>query len=97
VKDPSRILLQPLVTEKSTILKDDKNMLAFRVAPDATKPEIRRAVEQVFKVKVKSVRTANILGKPKRWGRSLGRRPNWKKAYVQLAEGEKTIEYFEGL
>jgi large subunit ribosomal protein L23 len=97
VKHPSRILLQPLVTEKSTILKDEKNVLAFRVASDATKPDIRRAVEQVFKVKVKSVRTANMMGKPKRWGRSLGRQSNWKKAYVQLVEGEKTVEYFEGV
>ena len=97
MRNPYQIVHTLLVTEKGTELIDEHNQYTFRVASDANKIEIRRAVEQVFKVKVKSVRTANILGKPKRWGRSLGRRPHWKKAYVQLVEGEKTIEYFEGL
>ena len=99
MRDPSRILIAPLVTEKSTMLKDEKNLLCFRVATDATKPEIRTAVEKMFEVKVVSVRTANVRGKPKRqWkGRGMGRRANWKKAYVKLAEGQKTIEYFEGM
>lgn len=96
MKDPSQILFKPVVTEKSTLLKDEKNLLCFRVSRAASKVEIRRAVESVFGVKVESVRTAVIKGKPKRMGRSLGYRPDWKKAYVKLRQGEKMIEYFEG-
>ncbi|MBI4160849.1 MAG: 50S ribosomal protein L23 [Acidobacteria bacterium] len=96
MKHPSRILLEPVVTEKSTLLKDENNLLCFRVARGATKPEIRRAVEAVFQVKVETVRTVNVRGKPKRWGRSSGRRPDWKKAWVKLRPGEKMIQYFEG-
>lgn len=91
------VLLEPVVTEKSTRLKDEKSLLCFRVDLRATKVDIRRAVETIFQVKVESVRTAVFQGKPKRLGKSLGRRANWKKAYVKLRKGEKTIEYFEGV
>ncbi|MFQ5791546.1 MAG: 50S ribosomal protein L23 [Acidobacteriota bacterium] len=87
----------PLITEKSTDLKDDHRTLCFRVAPSATKTEIRKAVEQLFSVKVASVRTAAMKGKVKRYGRFEGKRPSWKKAYVTLRAGEKMIEFFEGV
>jgi large subunit ribosomal protein L23 len=92
-----QVVLAPLITEKSTRLKDAQEVLCFRVARDANKIEIKRSIEQLFSVKVDSVRTALIHGKVKRVGRNSGRRPDWKKAYVRLKPGEKTIEYFEGV
>jgi large subunit ribosomal protein L23 len=89
------VIRRPLITEKSTTLKETQRSLCFEVHRDATKPEIKRAVEALFSVKVQDVRVANVHGKVKRQGRFVGRRPDWKKAYVVLKEGEKMIEFFE--
>jgi large subunit ribosomal protein L23 len=83
------LLLAPLVSEKSTMIADKNEQVAFRVAQDATKPEIKAAVELLFKVKVESVQVANVGGKEKRFGRFMGRRRNWKKAYVSLQPGQE--------
>lgn len=91
------IIRRPLITEKSTVLRDDKNIIAFEVHRDANKIEVKRAVEAQFKVKVAEVRVARVHGKVRRQGRFSGRRPDWKKAYVRLVEGEKQIEFFEGM
>lgn len=91
------VIRRPLITEKSTELRSDRNIVAFEVDVRANKVEIRRAVEQQFDVKVAEVRVANVQGKMRRQGRYVGRRPTWKKAYVRLAEGEKSIEFFEGV
>lgn len=82
-----RILLAPHVSEKSTLATDRNNQHVFRVLPDATKDEIKGAVELLFDVKVDAVRTANIGGKRKRFGARRGRRGDWKKAYVRLQSG----------
>ena len=82
-----KILLSPIVSEKSTRLADASRQFTFKVLPGATKPEIRKAVELMFDVKVDGVQTSNVRGKVKRQGQSLGRRADWKKAYVTLAEG----------
>jgi large subunit ribosomal protein L23 len=94
MKDPRRVVMRPLVTEKATTLKDERNQVTFRVAMDANKVEVRRAVETIFKVKVTDVRTQVVFGKEKRMGRFVGRRPSWKKAVVTLGPGSK-IELFE--
>ena len=91
------IIRRPLITEKSTKLRDDKGVIAFEVARDANKIQVKRAVEAQFKVKVAEVRIATVHGKTRRQGRYVGRRPDWKKAYVRLVEGEKPIEFFEGM
>lgn len=83
------VLLAPTVSEKSTFVGDKHNQVVFRVADDATKPEIKAAVELLFKVKVKSVQVSNVKGKEKKTGRIMGRRRNWKKAYVSLAQGQE--------
>jgi len=90
-----QVLRVPVITEKSTHLKENRQTLTFKVARDASKLEIRDAVEKIFKVKVGSVRTAIFHGKIKRQGRYSGRRPDWKKAYVTLKKGEKMIEFSE--
>jgi len=95
MKDVHEVLRRPLITEKSTILKETQRSLCFEVHRDATKPEIKKAVETLFGVKVANVRVANVHGKMKRQGRYQGRRPDWKKAYVVLREGEKMVEFFE--
>jgi large subunit ribosomal protein L23 len=97
MRDPHGIIVAPLITEKTTLLKEKGRVLAFRVDRRANKVEIRQAVERLFKVKVAAVRTQNAHGKEKRVGRYLGRRSDWKKAYVTLKPGEKMIEYFEAL
>ncbi len=89
------IIRRPLITEKVTKLQEKLNQYVFEVAPSSNKIEIKRAVEDRFKVQVTKVRTINVPGKLKRLGRFSGRRPDWKKAIVTLAEGEK-IELFEG-
>lgn len=93
------VLRYPHITEKSTLEKEKREgrVVAFKVAPDATKTEIKRAVETIFEVKVEKVRTANYMGKVKRQGRYSGRRPLWKKAYVTLKPGQKEMEFFEGV
>ncbi len=89
------VIRRPLITEKSTALKETQRALAFEVHRDATKPEIKKAVETLFNVKVDAVRVVNVHGKVKRQGRYVGRRPDWKKAYVVLKKGEKMVEFFE--
>jgi large subunit ribosomal protein L23 len=96
MSDAHRILKAPMITEKSSRMREGGNLYCFEVAGNATKVDIRRTVEKVFGVKVESVRTLHVTGKTKRVGKKMGRRPDWKKAYVRLQEGEKPIEYFEG-
>ncbi len=92
-----QILILPVITEKSTFIKDAKRTVTFRVLRKANKIEIKDAVEAIFKVKVESVRTATFQGKKRRQGRFVGRKPDWKKAYVTLKEGEKMIEFSEAV
>lgn len=87
-----QILLAPVVTEKTTVVGEQHNQAVFKVLPDANKTEIREAVEKLFNVSVDSVRTVNVKGKTKMFGRRPGRRSNWKKAYVSLAQGSE-IEF----
>ncbi|MDY6851703.1 MAG: 50S ribosomal protein L23 [Thermodesulfobacteriota bacterium] len=96
MREPHRVLLSPLITEKSNLQKEMMNQLAFEVDRRANKIEIRQAVEQAFNVKVMKVRTINMMGKKKRLGRFIGRRPNWKKAVVTLAPGDR-VDFFEGV
>ena len=84
-----QVLLAPQVSEKSTMVGERNNQYIFRVAADASKPEIKSAVELMFKKKVKSVQVLNVKGKEKRFGRTVGRRRNRKKAYVSLMPGEE--------
>ena len=90
------IIIKPIITEKSMDLTADKKYV-FKVAKDATKPEIAAAVEELFKVDVKSVNTINMKKKPRRLRYSQGYTAEWKKAIVTLEPGSKTIEFFEGL
>jgi len=94
-KSPYQILQKPVLTEKSLDVKERHRMLCFRVDPHATKTQIKEAVQTVFKVKVQSVHTSLYLGKMRRRGRTVGYRPEWKKAYVKLKAGEKVPEYVE--
>ncbi len=98
MKAPQQVVRYPLLTEKSTIIREQKGTYCFRVRIDANKIEIARAVEQLFvkdKVKVADVRTSRVMGKTKRMGRFLGKRPDWKKAWVQLTPDSGEIEFFE--
>lgn len=90
------LILSPLVTEKGTLASEKANQVVFRVRQGASKDQIREIVEDLFKVTVLRVRTANFLGKERRRGRIVGRRPAWKKAYITLKEGDR-IEFFEGI
>ena len=83
-----KVLVGPHISEKATLLADVANQHVFKVANDATREEVKAAVEKLFEVQVTSVRVANMKGKSKRFGRFTGRRNNWKKAYVTLAEGQ---------
>jgi len=96
VKELYDVISAPLITEKGTLVNESGNQVVFRVRPEANKDEIRRAVEKLFKVRVEKVRTSNYLGKTRRVGRSTGRRPAWKKAYVTLAQGHR-IDFFESV
>ena len=95
MKNLYEVLRRPLITEKTTTLKETQRTLGFEVHRDATKPEIKKAVESFFGVKVEDVRVVNVHGKVKRQGRYSGKRPDWKKAYVVLKKGEKMIEFFD--
>jgi large subunit ribosomal protein L23 len=95
MKNLYEVIRRPLITEKSNVLKETQRTLCFEVHRDATKPEIKKAVESFFGVKVAEVRVAIVHGKVKRQGRYSGRRPDWKKAYVVLAAGEKMVEFFD--
>lgn len=97
IKDAHRIILRPIITEKSTLLKEKNREVCFEVNPKANKVEIKKAAEQLFKIKVERVRVQNMRGKMRRVGRSTGKKKDWKKAYVKLKEGEKMIEYFEAV
>ena len=92
---PLEIIRAPLVSEKGTLLAESANQVLFKVRPEANKIEVKKAVETLFKVKVVKVRMARYLGKIRRVGRSMGRRPGWKKSYVTLREGDK-IDFFGG-
>ena len=91
------VIRRPLITEKGLGFKETQNTLVFEVASNATKTEVKQAVESLFKVKVSGVRTANVEGKERRRGRYAGYRPDWKKAYVRLKSGEKMPEYINSL
>jgi large subunit ribosomal protein L23 len=91
-----QVIRRPVVTEKSNIAREERNIVTLAVDPRANKREIRQAVETLFAVKVIEVRTMRMPRKSKRVGRFLGRKPEWKKAIVRLAEGQ-TIEFFEGV
>ena len=91
------IIRRPIITEKGLGVKETQHTVVFEVSKDATKTQIREAVQRVFKVKVDHVRTAIFHGKMRRRGRSEGFRSDWKKAYVRLAKGEKMIEYAENM
>jgi large subunit ribosomal protein L23 len=92
----TEVIRRPLVTEKTTNMREHGRTVVFEVARDANKVEIRRAVEQLLGAKVSEVRTANAHGKMKRQGRFVGRRADWKKAYVKLREGAKLPDFLEG-
>ena len=91
------IIRRPIITEKGLAVKETQHTVVFEVAADATKTEVKEAVQRIFKVKVDRVRTAIYHGKFRRRGRAEGFRSDWKKAYVKLAPGEKMIEYSENL
>ena len=95
------VIKSPVITEKALVAKEESQdtgqLLSFRVDRKATKPEIKSAVETIFQVKVDRVRTINFMGKMARRGRFEGRKPSWKKAYVTLKQGEKTLDYGEAI
>ena len=95
MKGPQDIIKAPLISEKGTALAESVNQVLFKVRTDANKIEVKHAVETIFKVKVVQVRMARYLGKMRRIGKNIGRRPAWKKAYVTLKDGDK-IDFFGG-
>src|SRR5690349_13860137 len=97
MKSAYQIIHKPIITEKGLGVKETQGTLVFQVASKATKTEIKEAVQTIFKVKVDTVRTANFAGKERRRGKFTGFRPDWKKAYVRLKDGEKMPEYAENL
>ena len=92
-----KVIRRPIITEKGMAAKELQHTVVFEVSSEATKSEIKQAVQRLFKVKVDSVRTAIFHGKFRRRGRAAGHRRDWKKAYVKLAPNEKMIEYAENL
>jgi len=96
MRDPRLVIIRPVVTERSTAMADDVGKYTFIVHPSANKIEIKNAVQSLFDVKVKEVRTANFRGKVRRMGRSIGKKPGYKKAVVTLADGER-IDVYEGI
>ena len=90
------VIRRPLITEKTSLLREDGRTIVFEVAKDANKIEVKRAIEQLLGAKVESIRTCISHGKIKRQGRYAGRRSDWKKAYVKLREGAKMPEFLEG-
>ena len=92
----TEIIRRPIITEKTTVIREDGRTLVFQVAREANKIDVRRAVETLFGSKVESVRTSVAHGKVKRQGKFVGRRSDWKKAYVKLREGEKLPEFLQG-
>lgn len=96
MKDLYAIIRKPIITERSAYLKERGNKIIFQVDVNANKRDIKKAVEKVFNVHVMDVNTLNVKGKVKRFGKSFGKRPDWKKAIVTLKEGDK-IELLEGI
>lgn len=96
-KDPYSIILRPVITEKSTLMKEKNREICLEVDRRANKLEIKEAAERLFNVKIESVRVMKQRGKVRRVGRNQGRTKDWKKAYLRLKEGEKMIEYFEAV
>ncbi len=96
MRDARDIIIKPVVSEKSMQLIQDTNTYSFQVARDANKVEIKNAIKEIFNVEVENVNTMNVRGKKRRLGRNEGKRADWKKAMVKLAEGEE-IEIFEGI
>ena len=96
MKRIDQVLVRPLLTEKVSADMDEKNTYAFEVGREATKLEVKQAIERLFSVRVKDVRTLVVRGKVKRFGRHFGKRSNWKKAYVTLHEGEE-LSAFTGI
>jgi len=94
--NPHHVIRRPIITEKSTLGREEQNLVTFAVDPKATKHDVKRAVEQLFDVRVEDVRTMQQPRKKRRVGRFIGTRPQWKKAIVRLAEGQ-SIEFFEGV
>ena len=92
----SDVLRRPLITEKTTVIRDEDRTIVFQVAMNANKIDIKRAVEKLLGSKVQSVRTSLAHGKMKRQGKFMGRRSDWKKAYVKLREGEKLPDFLQG-
>lgn len=92
----TEVIRRPLITEKTTLLREHDRTVVFEVAARATKVDIKRAVEKLLGSKVEAVRTSIVHGKFKRQGRFIGQRPDWKKAYVRLRDGEKIPEFLEG-
>ena len=92
----TEVIRRPLITEKTTVLREDGRTLVFHVLRDANKLDVKRAVETLLGAKVENVRTALAHGKEKRQGKYSGRRPDWKKAYVRLRDGEKLPEFLQG-
>ncbi len=97
MRDPRDVILRPVVSERSVQLLQQQNKYTFAVAKDANKIEIKRAVEQLFGVKVAKVNTMIVPGKLRRRGAAVGRRPDWKKAIVTLAEGHRIRKFFDEL
>ena len=91
-----QVIREPHITEKAGLTNKAGEEIVFKVNPSANKIEIRQAVESLLKAKVEDVRTLNVKGKRRRVGKSTGKRPNWKKAYVRLAPGEN-VDYFDGI
>jgi large subunit ribosomal protein L23 len=96
MKDVRDVILRPIITERSTEMMAD-NKYVFEVAPKTNKTEIKQAIEKIFGVKVESVNTMNVKGKPKRMGRYVGKRKDWKKAIVKLSADSKPLEFFESV
>ncbi|MDY6973985.1 MAG: 50S ribosomal protein L23 [Thermodesulfobacteriota bacterium] len=94
--DIYQVIKEPHITEKSTLQKNESNQVSFKVHRQANKIEIMRAVESLFKTKALDAKIINVRGKRRRMGKSVGKRPDWKKAIVKLAQGEN-IEFFEGM
>ena len=93
MKDPEDIIKVPLITEKGSLIGEKSNQVLFKVRPEANKIEVKKAVEVLFKVRVVKVRMIRYLGKIRRVGKTMGRLPQWKKAYVTLKEGDK-IDFY---
>ncbi len=94
--DLYKVIVRPLITEKATSLKESGNQYVFQVSISANKYQITNAVEKIFKVQVTDIKTCRFRGKQRRVGKSIGKRPNWKKAYVTLKEGDR-LQFIEGV